>query len=168
MIYLISEMEEMRAKGRKASCWFYLITNGPIDGKWERTDIASSQVILLPLVAEELKLSLLLLIQHVTITHLNNTVSHQNRAHKNLNTSWLLEVITTKINCLCIYEKFEVLLYLIVMRWQLVKQLFEAIFLSRAVYIGDLLFWQGVIILMHLKQTISEMRLWYCRTVFKY
>lgn len=45
------------------------------------------------------------------------------------------------------------MLYLIVMWWQLVKQLFDAIFFARAVYIGDLFFWQGVIILMHLKQT---------------
>ena len=30
--------------------------------------------------------------------------------------------------------------YLIVMWWQLVEQLFDAILLSRAVYIGDLLF----------------------------
>lgn len=70
---------DKRAKRKKAS-WFYLITNGPIDGKRERTDIASSQVVLLPLVAEQLQLSLLLLIQHVTITHLNNADSHQNNA----------------------------------------------------------------------------------------
>lgn len=53
------------------------------------------------------------------------------------------------------YKKSDVILYLIVMWWQLVKQLFKAIFLSRAVYIGNLLFWQKVIILMHLKHKTS-------------
>lgn len=33
------------------------------------------------------------------------------------------------------------------------KQLLEPIFLSRTVYIWDLLLWQGVIILMNLKET---------------
>lgn len=52
----------------------------------------------------------------------------------------------------CVNEK-SVSLYLIVMWWQLVQQLFDAIFLSRAVNVRDLLFWQGIIILMHLKPT---------------
>lgn len=44
-----------------------------------------------------------------------------------------------KCEIICVVPPF--FFYLIVMWWQLVKQLFDAIFLSRAVYIGDLLFW---------------------------
>lgn len=51
-------------------CCVYLITDGPIDGEGERTNVSSAQVILLPLVTKELKLSFLLLIQCVTVTHL--------------------------------------------------------------------------------------------------
>lgn len=36
------------------------------------------------------------------------------------------------------------------------KQLFEAIFLPSAVYVRDLFFWQGVVILMHLENSTSE------------
>lgn len=36
------------------------------------------------------------------------------------------------------------------MWWQLVKELFDTVLLSGAVDVGDLLFWEGVIILMHL------------------
>lgn len=42
------------------------------------------------------------------------------------------------------------------MRRQLVKQLFEAIFLPSAVYVRNLFLRQGIIILMHLKNSTSE------------
>lgn len=61
----------------KAFCGVYLFTDGSTDGEGKRTNVASAQVVLLPLVAEELKLSFLLLIQRITVTHLNNTVYHQ-------------------------------------------------------------------------------------------
>lgn len=49
----INEKEDNRA-GRKSSYWFYLFTDGPIYGEGERTDVAPAQILLLPLVAEEL------------------------------------------------------------------------------------------------------------------
>lgn len=54
---------------------FYLIANSPTDVGRERTDVASPQVVLLPLVAEDLQLSFLLLIQNVAITDLRNRLS---------------------------------------------------------------------------------------------
>lgn len=54
----------------------YLITNGSTDIGRERTDVASPQVVLLPLVAEDLKLSFLLLIQNVAITHLGSNITN--------------------------------------------------------------------------------------------
>lgn len=51
---------------------FYLITNSPTDVGRERTDVASPQVVLLPLVAKDLQLSFLLLIQNIAITDLRN------------------------------------------------------------------------------------------------
>ena len=53
----------------------YLVADRPVDSDRERTDVASAQVVFLPLVAEELELSFLLLVQPVAITHLNNTTS---------------------------------------------------------------------------------------------
>lgn len=44
------------------------------------------------------------------------------------------------------------------MRRELVKQLLEPIFLSRTVYIWDLLLWQGIIILMNLKETTPKLQ----------
>lgn len=72
----VRENKNKKAKGIKAFCGVYLITDGSTDGEGERTNIASAQVVLLPLVTEELKLSFLLLIQRITVTHLNSTVYH--------------------------------------------------------------------------------------------
>lgn len=63
---------------RWVSCRVHLITYGSVDGEGERTDVASAQAVFLPLVAEDLKLSFLLLIQSITVTYLkkNITVHH--------------------------------------------------------------------------------------------
>lgn len=62
-------------------------------------------------------------------------------------------------------------LYLVVMRRQLVKQLFEAIFFPSAVYVRDLFLWQGVVILMHLKiltreQNVAKTKIYENKTNF--
>lgn len=46
--------------------------------------------------------------------------------------------------------------YLIVVRRQLMEQLFDAVFLSRAVHIGHLVLWQGAVVLMNLSRRHSD------------
>lgn len=49
----------------------YLFTDGPRHGDGERPHVAAAQVLALALVAEELQLSLLLVVQAVAVAHLH-------------------------------------------------------------------------------------------------
>lgn len=51
----------------------YLLTDGAGDGEGERPDVATAQVVSLALVAEDLQLPLLLLIQRVAVAHLQKS-----------------------------------------------------------------------------------------------
>lgn len=60
----------------------YLFTNGSCHGNGEGSDVPSAQILTFPLVAEQLQLPLLFLIQGVAVSNLNTQRTAWRRLHR--------------------------------------------------------------------------------------